>query len=87
VPISIAGQIVHPGDAVLADDDGVVIVPGARVAEVSAAARKREEKEELSRARYLAGEIALDVNNMRPMIEAAGVRYVDYHTWMEGRGA
>jgi 4-hydroxy-4-methyl-2-oxoglutarate aldolase len=84
VPISIAGQIVHPGDAVLADDDGVVIVPGARVAEVLVAAQEREEKEELSRARYLAGEIALDVNNMRPMIEAAGIRYVDYRMWKEG---
>lgn len=85
VPISIAGQIVHPGDAVLADDDGVVIVPCARVAEVLVAAREREEKEELSRARYLAGEIALDVNNMRPMIEAAGIRYVDYRMWKEGQ--
>ncbi|MEW1980223.1 4-carboxy-4-hydroxy-2-oxoadipate aldolase/oxaloacetate decarboxylase [Citricoccus sp. NPDC079358] len=85
VPISIAGQIVHPGDAVLADDDGVVIVPCARVAGVLVAAQDREEKEEISRARYLAGEIALDVNNMRPMIEAAGIRYVDYSMWKERR--
>ncbi|MGG5752309.1 4-carboxy-4-hydroxy-2-oxoadipate aldolase/oxaloacetate decarboxylase [Zafaria sp. Z1313] len=87
VPISIAGQIVNPGDAVLADDDGVVVVPRTRLAEVLDAAREREEKEELSRARYLAGEIALDVNNMRPMIEAAGIRYVDYRTWKEGLGS
>ncbi|TFD08186.1 4-carboxy-4-hydroxy-2-oxoadipate aldolase/oxaloacetate decarboxylase [Cryobacterium sp. TMT1-66-1] len=83
VPISIAGQIVRPGDAVLADDDGVVIVSRATVAEVVVAAQRREEKEALSRGRYLTGEIALDVNNMRPLIESSGVRYVDYQTWKE----
>lgn len=85
VPISIAGQIVHPGDAVLADDDGVVIVPRARVAEVVESARRREEKEALARTRYLSGEIALDVNDMRGLITAAGIRYVDYEDWRGGR--
>lgn len=85
VPISIAGQIVHPGDAVLADDDGVVIVPRARVAEVVESARRREEKEALARTRYLSGEIALDVNDMRGLIKAAGIRYVDYEDWRGGR--
>lgn len=84
VPISIAGEIVYPGDAVLADDDGVVIVSRSRVAGVLVKAQEREEKEERAQARYLAGELALDVNNMRPMIEAAGIRYVDYHRWKEG---
>lgn len=85
VPISIAGQIVHPGDAVLADDDGVVVVPRGHVDAVLGAAKAREEKEELSRLRYLTGEIALDVNTMRPMLEAAGIRYLDYGTWEEER--
>ncbi|MGJ9372539.1 4-carboxy-4-hydroxy-2-oxoadipate aldolase/oxaloacetate decarboxylase [Nesterenkonia sp. CF4.4] len=85
VPISIAGQIVHPGDAVLADDDGVVVVPRRKVDAVLGAAKAREEKEELSRVRYLTGEIALDVNTMRPMLEAAGIRYLDYGTWEEER--
>lgn len=85
VPISIAGQIVHPGDAVLADDDGVVVVPRARVAEVVEAARQREEKEASARSRYLSGEIALDVNNMRGLIDAAGIHYVEYDEWQEGR--
>lgn len=85
VPISIAGQIVHPGDAVLADDDGVVIVPRARVAEVIDASRRREEKEALARDRYLSGEIALDVNDMRGLIHAAGIQYVEYAEWQEGR--
>lgn len=81
VPISIAGQIVFPGDAVVADDDGVVVVPRGRVVEVTAASQAREEKEARARERYAAGEIALDVNNMRPLVEKAGVRYVDYETW------
>lgn len=81
VPIAIAGQIVYPGDAVLADDDGVVVVSRARVAEVTVASREREEKEACARRRYESGEIALDVNNMRPLIEAAGIRYVDYEAW------
>ncbi|MDO8384659.1 MAG: 4-carboxy-4-hydroxy-2-oxoadipate aldolase/oxaloacetate decarboxylase, partial [Microbacterium sp.] len=85
VPISLAGQIVYPGDAVLADDDGVVIVPRARVAEVVKASRLREEKEALARDRYLSGEIALDVNDMRDLIKAAGVQYVEYEDWQKGR--
>jgi len=81
VPITIAGRIVHPGDVVLADDDGVVVVPRLRAGEVVEAARAREEKEAKARARYLAGEIALDVNNMRPLLEKAGVQYVSYEEW------
>ncbi|KQZ11727.1 4-carboxy-4-hydroxy-2-oxoadipate aldolase/oxaloacetate decarboxylase [Microbacterium sp. MEC084] len=83
VPISVAGRIVEPGDVVVADDDGVVIVPRAQAPAVARASREREEKEERARARYLAGEIALDVNDMRPMIEKAGIRYVDYQAWKE----
>ncbi|WGL54249.1 4-carboxy-4-hydroxy-2-oxoadipate aldolase/oxaloacetate decarboxylase [Nocardioides sp. BP30] len=81
VPIAIAGRVVAPGDAIVADDDGVVVVPRLRLAEVLAAATAREEKEALSRARYAAGEIALDVNDMRPLLERAGVRYVEYSQW------
>ena len=83
VPITIAGRIVHPGDVVLADDDGVVVVPRAEAAAVAAAAQAREEKEAAARSRYQAGEIALDVNNMRPLVEKAGTRYVDYADWIK----
>ena len=83
VPISVAGRIVNPGDVILADDDGVVVVPRLRAAEVAAAAQAREEKEARARARYLAGEIALDVNDMRPLLEQAGVRYVSYEDWSQ----
>ncbi|GAB2765336.1 4-carboxy-4-hydroxy-2-oxoadipate aldolase/oxaloacetate decarboxylase [Sinomonas soli] len=88
VPIAIAGRIVQPGDVVVADDDGVVVVPRIKAAEVLAASKAREEKEARSRARYRAGEIALDVNNMRPLLEKAGIRYVDHDIWLkETRGA
>jgi 4-hydroxy-4-methyl-2-oxoglutarate aldolase len=83
VPISIAGRLVNPGDVVIADDDGVVVVPRHKAAEVLAASKARDEKEANARARYQAGEIALDVNNMRPLIEKAGIRYVSYEDWTQ----
>ena len=87
VPISIAGQIVNPGDVIVADDDGVVVVPRRDAAAVVTAAQAREQKEARARARYLAGEIALDVNNMRPMLEQAGIRYVDHAEWLKENNA
>ncbi|MEU6134647.1 4-carboxy-4-hydroxy-2-oxoadipate aldolase/oxaloacetate decarboxylase [Nocardioides sp. NPDC047086] len=87
VPISIAGRIVRPGDVIVADDDGVVVVPRLRAADALAASKAREEKEAKARARYQAGEIALDVNNMRPLVERAGARYVDYEDWVKEQQA
>lgn len=83
VPISIAGRIVNPGDVVIADDDGVVVVPRLKAAEVLTGSKAREKKEAKARARYQAGEIALDVNTMRPLIEKAGIRYVSYEDWTQ----
>jgi 4-hydroxy-4-methyl-2-oxoglutarate aldolase len=77
VPIECAGQRVEPGDVVVADDDGVVVVPRARAAEVLAASRAREEKEAASRARYRAGELSLDVQAMREELARTGLRYVE----------
>ena len=87
VPISIAGRIVRPGDVIVADDDGVVVVPRLSAEGALAASRAREEKEARARARYQAGEIALDVNNMRPLVERAGARYVDYEDWVKEQQA
>ena len=77
VTIECAGQLVSPGDIVVADDDGVVVVPRASAAEMLEAAREREAKEKVSRARYAAGELSLDVQEMRGDLEREGLRYVD----------
>lgn len=77
VPIVCAGQVVHPGDVVVADDDGVVIVEASRAGEVLDASRERERREEISRQRYNKGELSLDVSSMRERLAAKGLRYVD----------
>lgn len=73
--IEIAGVRVGPGDIVVADDDGVVIVQRGNAQEVLDASAKREEKEAQSRTRYAAGELSLDVSNMRGDLERKGLRY------------
>ena len=77
VPIEIAGTRVEAGDVVVADDDGVVIVKRQEAARVAEACRAREEKEAASRSRYEAGEISLDVSDMRGALADAGLRYLD----------
>jgi 4-hydroxy-4-methyl-2-oxoglutarate aldolase len=77
VGVVCAGQWIEPGDVVVADDDGVVVVPGARAADVLAAARAREEREAGIRERYRAGELGLDMNDMRPRLAAKGLTYVE----------
>jgi len=77
VGIECAGQRVEPGDVVVADDDGVVVVPRADAAGVLEACRAREEKETASRARYRAGELSLDVQGMREELAQKGLEYRD----------
>jgi 4-hydroxy-4-methyl-2-oxoglutarate aldolase len=77
VPVVCAGQHVEPGDVIVADDDGVVVVRRERAEEVLAASRARAEKEAESRRRYEAGELSLDVQGMREELERKGLRYVD----------
>ena len=77
LPVVCAGQLVTPGDVVVADDDGVVVVPRAGAADVLAASRQREEKEALSRKRYEDGELSLDVSAMREKLAAKGLVYID----------
>lgn len=72
-----AGQRVEPGDVVVADDDGVVVVPRERAATVLDACRAREAGEAASRQRYEAGELSLDVQGMRDELARKGLTYVD----------
>lgn len=77
VPVICAGQLVYPGDIVVADDDGVVIVPREQAETVDAAARKRIDAEESKRQRLAAGELGLDIYQMRPALAEKGLRYVN----------
>jgi 4-hydroxy-4-methyl-2-oxoglutarate aldolase len=77
IPVLCAGALVNPGDAVIADDDGIVVVPAADAQRVAAAAQKREDLEEEKRAKLAAGVLGLDMYNMRGPLEAAGLQYID----------
>ena len=76
VPITVGGAVVRPGDVIVADDDGVLCVPrgGARTALEAADARVAKEAE--SRAAYRAGELSLDRNRLRGVLDGLGVRYL-----------
>lgn len=77
VPLICAGQLVYPGDVVVADDDGVVIVPRANAANIAQAASQRVANEESKRVRLAAGELGLDIYQMRATLAEKGLRYVD----------
>ncbi|HAI07317.1 MAG TPA: 4-carboxy-4-hydroxy-2-oxoadipate aldolase/oxaloacetate decarboxylase, partial [Pantoea sp.] len=77
VPVICAGQLIHPGDIVVADDDGVVIVPRLQAESVAVAAQKREALEQSKRQRLAAGEYGLDIYQMRSQLAEKGLRYVD----------
>jgi 4-hydroxy-4-methyl-2-oxoglutarate aldolase len=77
LPLVCAGQLINPGDLIVADDDGVVVVRRKEAANVLQLSREREEKEAKSRARYLRGEVSLDVANMRGKLAEKGLIYID----------
>jgi 4-hydroxy-4-methyl-2-oxoglutarate aldolase len=75
VPVVCAGQLIHPGDLIVADDDGVVVVPRRQAAEVARKSAEREAKEAKNRARFQAGELGLDVYAMRETLAVKGLVY------------
>lgn len=77
VPVVCAGQLVHPGDLVIADDDGVVVVPRESAGAVLRASETREQKEAEVRKRLQAGELGLDIYGMRDALARKGLVYRD----------
>lgn len=77
VPVAIGGQTIAPGDALLCDDDGVVVVARSRAAEVLNAARARLEREATVRRRLQEGDLGVDFYGFRDRLEGLGVRWVD----------
>lgn len=77
VPITCAGAMVRAGDVIVADDDGVCVIPRDTAADVLKAATAREDNEAEKRQRFRAGELSIDIYDMREPLASAGLEYVD----------
>ncbi|MCW2575714.1 MAG: ligK, partial [Modestobacter sp.] len=85
VPVTLGGQVVHPGDVVVADDDGVLVVPRADVPRALTASQARVDKEAASRAAFQRGELGLDRYGLRDKLKDFGIEYVPHDEYRRGR--
>jgi 4-hydroxy-4-methyl-2-oxoglutarate aldolase len=76
VPVSIGGQVIRPGDAIIADDDGVLCVPASQVPGTVQGALARMEREEATRAALAEGHLGLDLYGLREQLDRLGVTYL-----------
>jgi 4-hydroxy-4-methyl-2-oxoglutarate aldolase len=87
LPIVCGGARVEPGDIIIADDDGVLVLPRGRLDEALESAKARAEREAANRARFAKGELSLDVYGMREKLAAKGLTYVDNLSDLTGRSS
>jgi 4-hydroxy-4-methyl-2-oxoglutarate aldolase len=87
VPVVLGGQVVHPGDVIVADDDGVMCVPRADVPRALTASQARVDKEAASRAAFADGQLGLDRYGLRERLGEFGIEYVGYEEYERGGGA
>ncbi|MGW4576681.1 4-carboxy-4-hydroxy-2-oxoadipate aldolase/oxaloacetate decarboxylase [Streptomyces tendae] len=84
VPIAVDGQVIRPGDVIVADDDGVVVVPRERARQVAEASEAREQKEAATRAAFVEGQLGLDRYGLRDKLKELGVTYQSYDAYTAG---
>lgn len=77
IDVVCAGAMVHPGDVIVGDADGVVVVPCGTAAEVARLGEQRRVREDQTRERLRAGELGLDIYGLRPKLKELGVKYID----------
>jgi 4-hydroxy-4-methyl-2-oxoglutarate aldolase len=86
VPVAVDGQVIRPGDVIVADDDGVVVVPRERARAAAEASEAREAKEARSRAAFLDGQLGLDRYGLRDTLQRLGVEYRTHEEYTAGPG-
>ncbi|MDQ0407689.1 4-carboxy-4-hydroxy-2-oxoadipate aldolase/oxaloacetate decarboxylase [Streptomyces sp. NPDC000349] len=86
VPVAVDGQVVRPGDVIVADDDGVVVVPRERARRTAEASEAREAKEAGARAAFLEGQLGLDRYGLRAKLAQLGVTYQSYEEYTSAAG-
>jgi 4-hydroxy-4-methyl-2-oxoglutarate aldolase len=86
VPVVLGGQTIHPGDVVLGDDDGVMVVPRADVARALTASQARLDKEAAARAAFQEGQLGLDRYGLRERLPEFGIEYLTYEEYRKEAG-